>query len=262
MLGCLTIGLQHEQRGPPSTALLCSPWQDSVGEPASQPPTSRPVRGHHLTQAPSQKDTTSHERSPCRTACSRKGAAAKQLSPATGPRPRPPWAPRSRRQATAATDPRRRPWPGRAPSRRGARMPPRTAARPPPPQAAARQKVLERRRSPRLRRRAPCPHRAAAAPRGRRRVGEGGGGGDGRPRPSQRSGGERREGWVCVGVCARDPRGGTARPGFRGNRPPSPYSRSKEELPPTLRKARTRLREWAAARATAQGLLRSHCDGY
>lgn len=34
------------------------------------------------------------------------------------------------------------------------------------------------------------------------------------------------------------------------------------ELPPTLRKMRTRLREYAAAPATAPSLLRSHCDGY
>lgn len=42
----------------------------------------------------------------------------------------------------------------------------------PPAQAAARQKVLERRCGPRMRRAAPCPHSAAAAPRGwgRRRV--------------------------------------------------------------------------------------------
>lgn len=39
----------------------------------------------------------------------------------------------------------------------------------PPPQAAARQKVLERRCGPRMRRAAPCPHSAAAAARGRSR---------------------------------------------------------------------------------------------
>lgn len=103
----------------------------------------------------------------------------------------------------------------------------------PPPRAAARQKVLERRRSPRMRRRAPSPHGAAAAPRGQRRAGERGGGGDCRRGPP---GGAERQG------DAWEPAGEMARSGFPGNRPP-PLSRSKEELPPTLRKVRTRLRE-------------------
>lgn len=70
----------------------------------------------------------------------------------------------------------------------------------PPPRAAARQKVLEKRRSPRMRRRAPCPHSAAAAP-----WGPTAGGGKGWRRglqegPSRRSG----EAGGCLGTRGRN----------------------------------------------------------
>lgn len=57
-------------------------------------------------------------------------------------------------------------------------------------------------------------------------------------------------------------KGGEGRGEALGTRGEPALSRSEEELQPPLRKARTRVREWAAAAATAQSPLRSHCDGY